>query len=84
MTDTEKQVRKQISDLGIAAWLNMHGYKFVGKKGRTVYFDIKETEVKEFEKLYFEYFDSLCSKFDMCLLNIKKFGEYAPPENLNV
>jgi hypothetical protein len=80
MTAKEKVIRKQISDLGIAAWLNLHGHKFVGKKGRIIYFDIKETEEKEFDKLYVEYFDSLCAKFDMCLMNIKKFGEIVPPE----
>lgn len=68
----EKMVRKCVSDLGISAYCAMHGFKFIGRKGRDVYFNVKESEVKEFEKLCIEYFSSACATFDMHLMNLKK------------
>src|SRR4051812_40990318 len=44
-----------ISDLGIAAYLIMHGFKVVGRHGRIVFFDVAETDMDEFKKLSFEY-----------------------------
>lgn len=73
---------KPISDLGIAAYLNMHGFKVAGRKGRTVYFEVEEQEFEEFEKLSFEYLSSTYHQFDGCLMLLKKVGEYTP-QNIN-
>jgi len=74
----EPSVQKSVNDLGIAAYLMMHGYKVVGRRNRTVYFEIKESETKEFEALSFEYLSSPYHQFDSCLMSLKKVGEYDP------
>jgi len=76
----EKPLRKSISDLGIAAYLLMHGYKVIGRKGKTVYFDIKQQEEGEFDKLSFDYVTGPYHQFDSCLMILKKMGDYLPPE----
>lgn len=71
---------KAITDLGIAAYLLMHGFRVAGRKGRTVYFDVLEQDSDEFEKLNFEYLSTTYHNFDSCLLLLKKVGEYTPPD----
>jgi hypothetical protein len=70
-----------IGDLGIAAYLLMHGYKVAGRKGRVIYFDVDTEDKKEFEKLNFEYLSTTYHQFDSCLLLLKKVGEYTPADN---
>jgi hypothetical protein len=70
---------KPVSDLGIAAYLLMHGFRVAGRKGRIVYFEVAEKDEQEFEKLNFEYLSSTYHSFDSCLLLLKKVGEYTPP-----
>jgi hypothetical protein len=78
-TDTgEPLVQKSVNDLGIAAYLMMHGYKVIGRRNRTVFFEIKEEEVSEFDALGFEYLSSPYHQFDSCLMSLKKVGEYDP------
>jgi hypothetical protein len=76
----EKQLRKSVSDLGIAAYLLMHGYKAVGRKGKTVYFDIKKEEENEFDRLSFDYVTGPYHQFDACLMILKKMPEYLREE----
>jgi len=74
----EPVVQKAVNDLGIAAYLMMHGFKVIGRKNRTIYFEIKEIESQEFDQLGFEYLSSPFYSFDSCLMSIKKIGEYDP------
>lgn len=76
----EKKVKKSVNDLGIAAYLFMHGFTVVGRKNRAVYFEIKEEEQEEFDRLTFEYLSSPYHRFDSCLMSLKKIGEYEPHE----
>lgn len=57
-------IQKSVNDLGIAAYLMMHGYKVVGRRNRTVFFEIGESETKEFDILGFEYLSSPFHQFD--------------------
>ncbi len=75
---SEPVVQKSVNDLGIAAYLMMHGYKVVGRRNRTVFFEIKESESQEFEGMTFEYLSSPYHDFDSCLMSLKKVGEYDP------
>jgi hypothetical protein len=61
---SEPVVQKSVNDLGIAAYLMMHGYKVVGRRNRTVYFEIMESETQGFEELSFEYLTSPYHQFD--------------------
>jgi hypothetical protein len=74
----DPSVSRSVNDLGIAAYLMMHGYKVVGRKNRTVFFEVKETEVQEFDALSFEYLSSPYHQFDSCLMSLKKICEYDP------
>lgn len=76
-----KYVRKTVSDIGIGAYLLMHGYKIVGRKGSTVYFDVREDDASEFDKLAFDYLSSPYHEFDANIMSLKKMGDYLPREN---
>jgi hypothetical protein len=72
------KANRHVTDLGIAAYVLMHGYKVVGKQGRSVYFEMDESEVNSFERLSLDYLSSDYHRFDSCLMSIKKIGEYMP------
>lgn len=70
-----EKLKLSVEDLGIAAYLKMHAYKVLGKKGRYVYFEVSKDEVKDFEKLITEYLNSEFHNFDHHLISIKKLPE---------
>ena len=75
----EKQVRKvsrkPVNDLGEAAFARMKGYKCVGRKSRTFYFDVPEDSTDKFEDLNLEYINSPYHDFDACIMSLKKVIE---------
>lgn len=72
----DKVIRRAVSDLGMAAYIKLHGFKCVGRKQRNYYFDVKEDAVNEFEHLTVEYINSPMHEFDSCIMSLKKMGEY--------
>ena len=74
-------IHKVINDLGAAAYIMMHKYKVIGKKGKSICFEIEEREIEEFEKLYRDYLNSEFHRFDSCLMSLKKIGEIASDSN---
>jgi regulator of sigma D len=76
-----KIIHKFVTDLGAAAYIMMHKYKVVGKKGKAIYFEVNQDEVNEFDSLQLEYLSSEFHRFDSCLMSLKKIGEYMPKEN---
>ena len=75
---------KFVNDLGVAAYLLMHGYSVVGKKGKSIYFEChSDTEAVEFDKLVLDYQPpNEFYTFDSCLMFLKKINECVP-ENLD-
>ena len=71
-------MRKSVSDLGVAAYLRMHGFKVIGRKNKTIWFEIKEDESSDFERLSFEYVNGPYHDFDANLMLLKKMNEYLP------
>jgi hypothetical protein len=69
---------KHVNDLGVAAYILMHKYKLLGKKGRFIYFEVENTKEasEKFDELVFEYLISDFHRFDSCLMSIKKLYEY--------
>lgn len=65
-----------ITDLGAAAFILMHKYKILGKKGKAIYFETEGEEDDRFEELSLEYLSSDFHRFDSCLMSLKKIGEY--------
>ena len=75
-----KVIHKFVTDLGAAAYIMMHKYKVVGKKGKAIYFEVNADETHEFDSLQLEYLSSEFHRFDSCLMSLKKIGEYMPKE----
>jgi hypothetical protein len=65
-----------VTDLGAAAYILMHKYKVVGKKGKTIYFEVDEEAADKFDELALEYISDDFHRFDSCLMSLKKIGEY--------
>ncbi len=74
-------VHKFVTDLGAAAYIMMHKYKVVGKKGKAIYFEVEENEQQKFEDLIMDYLSSEFHRFDSCLMSLKKIGEYGQKDD---
>lgn len=71
-------MKKTVSDLGAGAYLLMHGYKVIGRRGKEFIFEIGESEETEFEQRKLEYLSSEFHRFDSYIMSLKKIGEYTP------
>jgi len=65
-----------VTDLGAAAFILMHKYKVLGKKGKAIYFEVEGDDSARFDELALEYLSSDFHRFDSCLMSLKKIGEY--------
>lgn len=74
----ENRIKKCVNDLGAAAFIMMHKYKVIGRQGKSIYFEVDESEQSEFDDLQLEYLQSEFHRFDSCLMSLKKIGEYLP------
>ena len=72
----DKPVLKEVSDLGAAAYLMMHGYKVVGRRGKSILFEVEQKSLRELEQCTLDYLSSEFHRFDSCLMSLKKVGEY--------
>jgi hypothetical protein len=64
---------KFVTDLGAAAFLLMHKFKLLGKKGRSFYFDIHTLdEESQFDEMNLQYASSPFHDFDSKLMSLKK------------
>lgn len=69
-------LRQHTEDLGIGAYLRMHGFKVVGRKGKTFFFDIQATEEEAFNESVFEYPNSPYHDFDANIMALKKLPHF--------
>ena len=65
-----------VTDLGAAAYILMHKYKVVGKRGKAIYFEVDANSGEEFDELALQYISEDYHRFDSCLMSLKKIGEY--------
>ena len=78
----DQKKHRFVTDLGAAAYILMHGYRVVGKKGKAIYFEVIEEEAAEkFDEIALEYLSSDFHRFDSCLMSLKKIGEYINEQN---
>lgn len=77
-------IRKSTGDIGIAAYVLMHGFKVLGKKNKDIIFTVEEKESTEFDSCCLEYLSSDFHRFDACLMALKKVGEHKPAKNGNI
>ena len=61
-------MKKEIRDIGIAAYLLLHSFKLSSKKDRSFIFDIVPEREKEFEDMKLSYLASEFHHFDSCLM----------------
>lgn len=75
-------IHKFVNDLGVAAYILMHGYAVVGKQGRSIYFECESEEAgNQFDQLILEYQPpNEFYTFDSCLMFLKKINEFVPKE----
>ena len=75
-------IHKFVNDLGVAAYLLMHGYPVIGKKGRSIYFEVQdENDSTNFDHLVLEYQPpNEFYTFDSCLMFLKKINECVPSD----
>ena len=75
-------IHKFVNDLGVAAYVLMHGYAVIGKKGRSIYFEVQdEQDSRSFDRLVLEYQPpNEFYTFDSCLMFLKKINECMPDE----
>jgi regulator of sigma D len=73
-----KKVQKNVSDLGAAAYLLMHEYKVIGRRGKEIFFSLAEGQtLQQFDQITLDYLSSEFHRFDACIMSLKKIGEYA-------
>jgi len=72
---------KEIKDIGIAAYLILHGFKLSLKRDKLFVFEIKSEQEKEFEDLKVSYLASEFHHFDSCIMSLKKLEDH--PFNIN-
>lgn len=73
-----KKVQKNVSDLGAAAYLLMHEYKVIGRRGKEIFFSLAEGQTfQQFDQITLDYLSSEFHRFDACIMSLKKIGEYA-------
>ena len=77
---SENKVRKSIEDLGAAAYLRMHGFIVVGRKGKVFYFDVLDKDEEAFCETTFEYPNSPYHEFDAHIMALKKLPHYVKSE----
>lgn len=77
-------IHKFVNDLGVAAYILMHGYAVIGKKARSIYFECESDEAaRELDRLILEYQPpNEFYIFDSCLMYLKKINEHVP-ESIN-
>lgn len=82
MKEMTESIHKFVNDLGVAAYVLMHGYIVIGKRGRSIYFECaNEQEAKEFDRLVLEYQPpNEFYTFDSCLMFLKKINEFVPDD----
>lgn len=74
-----RKIRKQIDDMGVAAYLKMQGFKVVGRKGKNFFFDLPPEDEPEFDEKTFEFVNSVFHNYDANLMALKKMPNYVPP-----
>ena len=77
-----KTIRKSTEDMGAAAYLRMHGFKIVGRKGKTFYFEMLREEEEAFNEATFEYPNSPYHEFDANIMALKKLPHFIPSDTL--
>lgn len=66
------KIPKEVSDLGVCAYLMMHGFEIATATNDSFIFDVYETDEIEFAKKEMEYLKSEFHRFDAYIMALKK------------
>lgn len=67
------QREKRIADLGLAAWIKMHGYQISKVESNCVFFQVENDQmIKEVEALETSYVNSEACSYDSWLMSLKQ------------
>jgi hypothetical protein len=67
---------KSVGDLGAAAYLLMHEYRPLGRRGRDIVFRLSEERTEDkFRRLTMDYLASEFHRFDSCIMSLKKIND---------
>ncbi len=69
----ERNITKEVSDLGACAYLMMHGFRVSGKTPKAFLFNVPENDDEDFEEKQMDYLQSEFHRFDSCLMSLKKW-----------
>jgi len=75
MDEKEELIKKEITDLGAAAYLMMHGYEVAYRWDKAIVFEITEDLNEEFDNRNVAYLKSEFHRFDSCIMSLKKFPD---------
>lgn len=64
-----------VEDLGVAAFLKMHGFKVAARKGKRIFFVVARGDEQEFSQKQIEYLNGPFHEFDSCLMSLKKMSD---------
>lgn len=70
---------KCVGDLGAAAYLLMHEFRPLGRRGRDIVFSLSEEKTEDkFRSLTMDYLASEFHRFDSCIMSLKKINDCLP------
>ena len=72
----ENKNARHVTDLGAAAYILMHKYRLLGRKGKNIFFEVERENNDKFDELSLDYISSEFHRFDSCLMSLKKINEY--------
>lgn len=72
----ENKNARHVTDLGAAAYILMHKYRLLGRKGKNIFFEVEIDNNDKFDELSLDYISSEFHRFDSCLMSLKKINEY--------
>lgn len=75
-----EKISMTVGDLAMAAYIKMHGFKCIGRKNRSFYFEVKTEDRKQFEQLKLDYINSPYHEFDSEIMSLKKIGDFISEE----
>jgi hypothetical protein len=76
MKEMQDMIKKSVSDLGVAAYLKINGFRCIGRRGRDYYFEFPKEDEHQFNELQVNYLNSAMHDFDAALMSLKKLSDY--------
>lgn len=80
----DKKISRAVTDLAMAAYVKMHGFKCIGRKNKNFYFEMAPEDTNQFEQLRLDYVNGPYLQFDSEIMALKKIGEFVSSDNVTL